>query len=114
FLQALGLGGLATVFHRGSVARADASAFPSRVVFYVQPHGHIPLAWNMAIPGGPTDTVAERSLLDLEAGDFSPTLQPLYPFRDRLLAIEGLSHTSALVDIADVEAAGTGDLNNHQ
>jgi hypothetical protein len=88
--------------------------FPSRIVFYVQPHGHIPNAWNMAIPGGPTDRVAERSLLDLEPSDFSPTLAPLYAFRDRLLAIEGLSHTSTLVDIADVMAAGTGDLNNHQ
>jgi hypothetical protein len=114
FLQALGLGGLASVLHRGSVARADAPVFPSRVVFYVQPHGHIPLAWNMDIPGGPTDLVAQRSLLDLDVSQFSPTLQPLYAFRDRLLAIEGLSHTSALVDIADVQAAGSGDLNNHQ
>ena len=83
-------------------------------MFYVQPHGHIPDAWNMAIPGGPTDQFAERSLLDLQLTDFSPTLQPLYAYRDRLLAIEGLSHTSALVDIADVTQAGTGDLNNHQ
>ena len=99
-LQALGLGGLASLFHRGSVARADAPAFPSRIVFYVQPHGHIPNAWTLPIPGGPTDRFAERSLLDLQPTDFSPTLQPLYGFRDRLLAIEGLSHTSALADIA--------------
>jgi hypothetical protein len=113
-LQALGLGGLASLFHRGSIARADAPTFPSRVVFYVQPHGHIPDAWNMAIPGGPTDQFAQRSLLDLQTTDFSPTLQPLYAFRDRLLAIEGLSHTSALADIAAVTQAGSGDLNNHQ
>ena len=61
----------------------------------------------MAIPGGPTDQFAERSLLDLQPSDFSPTLQPLYAFRDRLLAIEGLSHTSALADIAAVAKAGT-------
>jgi Protein of unknown function (DUF1552) len=113
-LQALGLGGLASLFHRGSIARADPPAFPSRIVFYVQPHGHIPNAWNMPIPGGPTDQFAERSLLDLQPTDFSPTLQPLYAYRDRLLAIEGLSHTSALADIADVMQAGSGDLNNHQ
>ena len=113
-LQALGLGGLASVFHRNSIARADGASAPSRIVFYVQPHGHIPDAWNMDIPGGPTDQVAERSLLDLQPSDFSPTLQPLYGFRDRLLAIEGLSHTSALADIAAVAKAGTGDLNNHQ
>jgi Protein of unknown function (DUF1552) len=113
-LQALGLGGLASLFHRNSVARADGLSSPSRIVFYVQPHGHIPDAWNMGIPGGPTDQFAERSLLDLQASDFSPTLLPLYGFRDRLLAIEGLSHTSALADIAAVAKAGTGDLNNHQ
>jgi hypothetical protein len=113
-LQALGLGALSTVFHRGSAARADGTGFPSRIVFYVQPHGHIPNAWNMAIPGGATDRFAERSLLGLDPEDLSPTLRPLYPFRDRLLAIEGLSHTSALADIAAVMQAGSGDLNNHQ
>ncbi len=113
-LQALGLGGLSSFFHRPSTAHADGTAFPTRIVFYVQPHGHIPDAWNMPIPGGPTNQFAERSLLDLQSTDFSPTLQPLYGFRDRLLAIEGLSHTSALADIAAVTRAGSGDLNNHQ
>jgi hypothetical protein len=113
-LKALGLGGIASLFHRGSIARAGVPEFPSRIVFYVQPHGHIPNAWNMPIPGGASDQFAERSLLDLAPGDFSPTLAPLYAYRDRLLAIEGLSHTSALADIAAVTAAGSGDLNNHQ
>jgi hypothetical protein len=116
-LQALGLGALSGVFRRERAALADAPATappPARIVFYVQPHGHIPNAWNMPIPAGPSDQFAERSLLDLEAGDLSPTLRPLYAFRDRLLAIEGLSHTSALADIAAVTRAGTGDLNNHQ
>jgi hypothetical protein len=113
-LQALGLGALTSVFHGRGVAKADATSAPSRIVFYVQPHGHIPSAFNMAIPGGPTDQFAERSLKDLAPSDLSPTLRPLYAFRDRLLAIEGLSHTSALADIAAVMAAGSGDLNNHQ
>jgi len=115
-LQGLGLGvgaGLG-VFSRERSALAGAPAAPSRIVFYVQPHGHIPNAWNMAIPGGPADQFAERSLLDLDAADLSPTLRPLYGYRDRLLAIEGLSHTAALADIAAVTRAGTGDLNNHQ
>jgi hypothetical protein len=112
-LQAVGLGALANVLG-GRSARADTPASPSRIVLYVQPHGHIPLAWNMPVPGAPTNQYAERSLHDLQLSDFSPTLQPLYAFRDKLLAIEGLSHTSALADIAAVTKAGTGDLNNHQ
>ncbi len=113
-LQALGLGAASSVIRGEPLARAGAPTFPSRIVFYVQPHGHIPSAWNMDIPGGPTDQLAQRSLVDLAQTDLSPTLRPLYAFRDRLLAIEGLSHTSALSDIAAIMAAGTGDLNNHQ
>src|SRR5450631_539697 len=112
-LQALGLGALGAL-DRGSTALASGSVFPSRIVFYVQPHGHIPSAWNVAIPGSAPDQFAERALGALAPTDFSPTLRPLFPFRDRLLAIEGLSHTSALADIAAVTKAGSGDLNNHQ
>lgn len=112
-LQAVGLGALATVFRKSPVARAGPTTPPSRIVFYVQPHGHIPNAWNMDVPGGPTDQLAERSLLDLTPADMSPTLRALHPFRDRLLAVEGLSHTSALYDIAEVMRT-SGDLNNHQ
>jgi hypothetical protein len=115
FLQALGLGAVATILDRSPIARAGGAATPSRIVFYVQPHGHIPAASNMDIPGAPpADQYAERSLVGLGASDLSPTLQPLAGFTDRMLAIEGLSHTAALADIAAVLAAGTGDYNNHQ
>jgi hypothetical protein len=113
-LQALGLGALAPYLSEGRVALAGPTTFPSRILFYVQPHGHLPLAWNMPIPGGPTAALASRPLHDLALTDFSPTLQPLYAHRDKLLVIEGLCHTSVLWDIAQVMAAGTGDLNNHQ
>jgi len=111
-LQALGLGAASTLL-KGSIARAGGNSAPARIVFYVQPHGHLPKTWKMDVPGGPTDAVATRSLVGLAPADFSPTLRPLYAFRDRLLAVEGLSHTSALADIAAVMKTG-GDLNNHQ
>lgn len=122
FLKALGLGALSTVAsplaartlgtpsNVGSVANNVAP--PTRIVFFLTPHGHTPLGWNMPIPSGPTDAFAERSLLPLAQTDFSPILQPLYAFRDRLLVVEGLSHTSALADIAQTMVTG-GDLNNH-
>ena len=93
-LQALGFGALASVVQRG--ARADEPETPKRIVFYVQPHGNIPNAWNMPIPDGPTDAFAQRSLADLAPEDLSPTLRPFHAFRKRILAIEGLSHTAAL------------------
>jgi hypothetical protein len=113
-LQALGLGAAAGLVRGEPIARAGGPTFPSRIVLYVQPHGHIPNAWRMDVPGSPTDQFAERSLSDLAQGDLSATLQPLFAFRDRLLAIEGLCHTSALADIEAVTLAGSGDLNNHQ
>ena len=113
-LQAVGLGAVSSLLRGEPIARASGTTFPSRVVLYVQPHGHIPNAWQMPIPGAATNQFAELSLTDLAQTDLSPTLQPLYAFRDRLLGIEGLSHTSALADIEAVTLAGTGDLNNHQ
>ena len=113
-LQALGLGAVSSVIRGEPVARAGAPTFPTRIVFYVQPHGHIPNAFNMAIPGGSTTQFASMPLANFAQADLSPTLQPLYAYRDRLLAIEGLSHTSALADIAATMKAGSGDLNNHQ
>jgi hypothetical protein len=114
-LQALGLGAVASILDQRLVARAGPPTYPSRLVLYVQPHGHIPNAWNMPLPGAPSATqYAETSLVPLQQADFSPTLQPLYAYRDRLLVVEALSHTAALADIAAVQQAGTGDLNNHQ
>jgi len=132
FLKALGLGALATFSRpldaetlgdptRPVTAGAGAPPVtlggnfvaPTRIVFFLTPHGHTPLGWNMPIPNGPTNAFAERPLVPLAQSDFSPILSPLYPFRDRVLVVEGLAHTSALANIAQVMAAGTGDLNNH-
>ncbi|MBL8613834.1 MAG: DUF1552 domain-containing protein [Myxococcales bacterium] len=111
-LQALGLGAVGALFAESRSARAGAPAFPTRVVFYVQPHGHVPRAFKMDAPG-PAGAVAERALGSLAEADLSPTLRPLHRYRSRILALEGLSHTSALADIAEVQRTG-GDLNNHQ
>ncbi len=110
-LQALGLGALMRVLPRRAFAE-DATS-PSRVVFFVQPHGHVPNAWNMPIPGSPTTAFAARPLADVSLDDLSTVLKPLYAYRDRLLVAEGLSHTTALWDIAEVTRKGSGDLNNH-
>ncbi len=105
-LQALGLGALTTALPRR--ARAEA---PSRVVFFVQPHGHVPRSWMMPVEG-PTDRVAARSLVGLPASQLSEVLRPLHAFRDRLLVVEGLAHTSVSSDLARVAREG-GDDNNH-
>ena len=65
FLQALGLGAASTLISGDPLAHADGVDPPTRIVFFVTPHGHIPMAWKMAIPSGPTDAFAERSLVGL-------------------------------------------------
>ncbi len=106
-LTALGLGAL----YRPS-ARAQPMTSPTRVVFFVQPHGHVPSGWKMNVPSAPGALVSERSLTGLAESELSDVLRPLFPFRDRLLAIEGLAHTAALEDIAHLRRDG-GDANNH-
>ena len=110
-LKALGLAGLAAQLTPGRSAAAPAS-YPTRVVFFVQPHGQVPAGWNMPFDG-PTDAVAERALEGLAPEDFSDVLRPLYPFRKKLLAIEGLAHTSVLADLMERYRTGSGDGNNH-
>src|SRR5215468_3638612 len=101
-LQALGFGAASALLDQNRTALADATAPPSRIVFYIQPHGHIPAAWKMAIPGAPpANQYAEMSLAALQKPtDLCEPLQSLFAFRDRLLVIEGLAHTASLADIA--------------
>lgn len=113
-LKAVGLGALSSlVSGTGNLsARAGETSYPSRIVFFVTPHGHVPKAWNMQVPGSPLAAFSELALGPLAAEDMSEVLRPLHAYRDRLLVTEGLSHTSVLADIAGVMKTG-GDLNNH-
>lgn len=113
-LKALGLGALSGLAVQGSEerARADVVTPPARIVFFVTPHGLVPNSWTMPIPNGASDRFAERELAGLREEELSTVLRPLHSFRDRILPIEGISHTSALADIAELARTG-GDLNNH-
>jgi hypothetical protein len=110
-LKALGLGALAGTSLHAS-ARANGATGPSRIVFFVTPHGHVPKGWNMAVPNGDPNALSERLLGGLAQSEMSEALRPLHSFRDRLLVIEGLAHTSVLQDIAERNKLG-GDANNH-
>ncbi|CAN5564676.1 hypothetical protein BH09MYX1_BH09MYX1_21310 [soil metagenome] len=111
-LKALGLGAASAIAAGNPLALADGPSSPTRIVFFVTPHAHVPKGWLMPIPSGPTNAFASRSLIPLAPSEFSDVLRPLHSFRDRLLVVEGLAHTSVLADIAQVMKTG-GDLNNH-
>jgi hypothetical protein len=94
------------------LAQADTPAVPKRIVFFVTPHGHVPKGWNLPFSGGSPTDYAERSLAGLSLADLPEVLRPLHSFRDRMLVVEGLAHTSVLQDIAELSRSG-GDGNNH-
>ncbi|MBM4776432.1 MAG: hypothetical protein GQE15_01905, partial [Archangiaceae bacterium] len=100
-LRALGLGALVAP----RFALSQTVTAPKRIVFFVTPHGHVPASWKLPIPGGSTTAVAERDLTVLQQHELPEVLRPLHPFRQKLLAIEGLAHTAVLEDIAYLHRA---------
>ncbi len=110
-LQALGMGGLASLLGSNRT-KAAPDEVAKRVVFFVTPHGHPPKSWVMPVPDGSTTAVAERALAPLARDELSTVLQPLHPFRDRLLVLEGLSDTVNLANLSDALRDGL-DNNNH-
>ena len=76
FIQALGIGGAATAFMPSLIAnraRAGGPTFPSRVVFFVTPHGTVWRNWKMARPDLPTDRFTTAALTS--EADLGPILR---------------------------------------
>lgn len=110
-LKALGLGTLIPTFGRNVQSQPLGSPPPARIVFFIQPHGHVPNGWTF--PTVPiSDDVVQRPLNAMSLNDFNVSLRPLFPHREKLLAVEGLCHTSVQADVVAALKTG-GDPNNH-
>lgn len=101
FLSALGLGSaaLATGIRPAWSQDAGTGAI-KRLVIVSNGHGNVHGHWRIPFEGRPTDRLWDASLVDLPEDRWSPVLRPLYPFRRKLLAIDGLSLSSAELDLA--------------
>lgn len=75
--------------------RARAATRPKRIIFCVQMHGFVHPALTLVPPGLAASDAYE---LELEASALSPILQPLAPWTDRLLVLDGLALNSAIAD----------------
>lgn len=100
-LQAAGLAS-GTLFLPSLIGdRAAYAQGPARrlVVFYTQ-HGPVTGKWELRPPGMPSTPQSEWELPlgPLAESAFTRTLQPLYPFRNDVLVLEGLALTSAIAD----------------
>lgn len=123
FLQAAGLGAGAAFLP--SLARGQAApARPRRIVFVLSELGWNPAEFRMAPPGAPAEVLLrsayhpayshapdtlrwELPLSRTPRERFSPTLEPLYDLRDRVLALDGLGMLSIGADhLGDAHARG--------
>jgi hypothetical protein len=89
--------GVAGLGLRGRSAHADDTV-PKRIILVSSCHGSVWDHWSMD-PRGKGDGQWEADLTTLGSGDFSRVLAPLFPHRDRLVVLDGLSMVSAELDI---------------
>lgn len=98
FLSAMGLGtaGIAATGRRA----LGSSEVPKRLIVLSTSHGTVYDGWKMR-PRGRTDSQPfAEDLTGLSAADFSRALDPLHAHRSRLQVLDGLSMTSAELDLA--------------
>lgn len=98
FLSALGLGA-AGIAATGRQA-LGSTIVPKRLIILSTSHGTVYDGWKMR-PGGRSNAHPwSVDLSGLTQADFSRALEPLFPHRRRLQVLDGLSMTSAELDIA--------------
>ena len=99
FLTGLGLAS-GSLFLPSLARRAGAELGdpPKRLIVFVTQHGAWMPSWAMNPANNPTDAVWTQDLTGLTQAEFSPSLAPLQPWADRMIAIEGLSMVSGDVD----------------
>jgi len=104
FLQSLGLGSAAALLPVSKLLRSRAAAAgpecPPRVVFFYTHHGPPRRHWKMTPPGlGSGDSSTD--LIDLSRDQFSLVADPLYPVREHINILDGLSMMSCMAAVAE-------------
>lgn len=93
--HALRLGGASALALGLGPGTASAAPRPKRILFCVQMHGFFHPNLQLVPPG---KVAADAYELDLDPTRLSPILEPLSPWTDRLLVLDGLSLNSAIAD----------------
>lgn len=97
FLKTAGLAAAGALAPWRSVATSPS---PTRLLVFYTMHGCVYDTWRMR-PGGRLGEEAwDAPLHDLSEAAFSPSLRPLWPWRDRISVIDGLALASPLRDRA--------------
>lgn len=93
-LQLMGMGVAPSLLHPRS---AFANTAPKRCIILFTQHGPWYDGWKMRQGNRPEDQHWTFPLPNVQ-GEFSQSLQPLFPFRDRTVIVDGLGLLSAEVD----------------
>lgn len=101
FFSALGVGAAgAATWSMGARKAHAADGIPKRMIMISTGHGTVYDGWKMR-PGGHTDRGDWAvDLAGLSVDDMSRALAPLHPYRSRLNVLDGLSMTTAELDIS--------------
>jgi len=100
FLSALGLTGAAATLTSPRFARAAPSGPPKRLIIVSSSHGTVYDGWKMRNGGQSESQAYELDLTSMDPGEYSRGLAPLAPYANRLLVMDGLSMSSAELDLA--------------
>lgn len=92
----------------GDAKKAYAQADQKRLLVFYTPHGPVNQKWQMRPTGPSTDWTSKPdrdASFTINLGNhaeamWSEILKPLYPHRNKLLVLEGMAMTSALLDVA--------------
>ncbi len=95
FLSGLAAGASATLWPWP--VRAQEGTPPKRLVVFWTEHGAVHDTWRIRPNGESGDYTLD--LTTLAESDFSESLAPLWPVRDRIVVVDGLSMISAMVDV---------------
>ena len=93
-MMGMGLGSIPTMLHSRN---AWANNAPKRFVILFTQHAPWYDGWKIRLGDVPEDQHWRMPLPSLQS-EFSTSLQPLHPFRDRLMVVDGLALLSAEVD----------------
>lgn len=73
---------------------------PTRLLVFYSMHGCVYEGWRMRPGGRPADQAWDAPLHELSEAAFSPSLRPLWPWRERVSVVDGLALASPLRDRA--------------
>ena len=99
FLSALGLTGAAATLGLPRRAGATTGGAPKRLIVISTSHGTVYDGWKMRNGGQDEAQPYELDLTSIDAADWSRGLAPLAPHADRLLVMDGLSMSTAELDL---------------